>query len=538
MIEAETRSKRPFFNHPDLLIFCAIVITATIIRLYQLDVRPFHHDEAAVGSFAYKLFTGGSYTYNPVFHGPFLYYLTVVVFNIMGDTEFAARLVPALTGVGMVLLVYPFRHYLGRPGWLITAAFFAFSPSFLYYSRFYRNDIFITFFTLTAILSAAKYLEQRNNPDRLIYVALGSAALAFSVTAKENAYVTLALLGFPAGIYVLYRLWQGFRTRHLKHDTIAFIEKNMFRFLLDVGLFVVVFLSMYVVFYSYFFKDFEAVKDAVFTAFSHWYEMHKVERIGGPPYYYLPLLFLYELPIAMFAFLGSIEYTVRFIKNRENPIMAFLVYFLAVNLAAYAYIGEKVPWLILHPLLPAILIAGAYLGEIVPSLKHRPRWAEAVLVVILVSTSSLFLYTSYNLNYKNYSDPAEPLIQASQPPQKYQEFLTTLHETAKQHKGFYTEIQVTDVEMETQLLWQLRHYKNVKWRVDLETDPVLDAPIIIVHDTDADYVDQVVSDRYQRLDSAKMAWYWYSTEDINYYFILYRWMNRPQSEYGVVLFYR
>ncbi|MCG7847654.1 MAG: TIGR03663 family protein [ANME-2 cluster archaeon] len=538
MIGAETRRKRPFFNKPDLIIFLAIIIAATVLRLYQLDVRPFHHDEAAVGSFTYKLFTNGNYTYDPVFHGPFLYYLTVAVFNIIGDTEFAARLVPALTGVGMVLLVYPFRHYLGRPGWLITAAFFAFSPSFLYYSRFFRNDIFLTFFTLTAIVCAAKYLEQRNNPNRLIYVALGSAALAFSVTAKENAYVTLALLGFPVGMYVLYRLWLGYRTRHLRHDPVAFIEKNLFNFIMDAGLFVVVFLAIYVVLYSYFFKDFEAVKGATFSAFSHWYEMHEIERIGGPPYYYIPLMFLYELPIALFAFLGSIEYTVRFIKNRDNPMMAFLVYFLAVNLAAYAYIGEKVPWLILHPLLPAILIAGAYLGEIIPTLKQRPRWAEAIFVVILIFSSSFFLYTSYNLNYKNHSDPSEPLIQASQPPQKYQEFLTTLHETAKLHKGYYTEIQVTDVEMETQLLWQIRHYNNVKWRIDLENDPVLDAPIIIVHDEDADYVEQVVSDKYHRLDSAKMAWYWYSTKDINYKFVMYRWMNRPQSEYGVVLFYR
>jgi len=538
MIGAETTSKRPFFNKPDLIIFLAIIVAATVLRLYQLDVRPFHHDEAAVGSFAYKLFTNGNYAYDPVFHGPFLYYLTVAVFNIIGDTEFAARLVPALTGVGMVLLVYPFRHYLGRPGWLITAAFFAFSPSFLYYSRFFRNDIFITFFTLTAVVCAAKYLEQRNNPNRLIYVALGSAALAFSITAKENAYVTIALLGFPVGIYVLYRLWLGYRTRHLRHDPVAFIEKNLFNFTMDAGLFIVVFLAIYVVLYSYFFKDFEAVKGATFSAFSHWYEMHEIERIGGPPYYYIPLLFLYELPIALFAFLGSIEYTVRFIKNRDKPMMAFLVYFLAVNLAAYAYIGEKVPWLILHPLLPAILIAGAYLGEIIPALKHRPRWAEVIFVVILIFSSSFFLYTSYNLNYKNYSAPSEPMIQASQPPQKYQEFLTTLHETAELHKGYYTEIQVTDVEMDTQLLWQIRQYKNVKWRIDLENDPVLDAPIIIVHDEDADYVEQVVSDKYHRLDSAKMAWYWYSTKDINYKFVMYRWMNRPQSEYGVVLFYR
>ncbi|MCK4928392.1 MAG: TIGR03663 family protein, partial [Methanosarcinales archaeon] len=104
MIEAETTSKRPLFKKPDLIIFLAIIIAATALRLYQLDVRPFHHDEAAVGSFTFKLFTNGNYVYDPVFHGPFIYFLTVAVFNIIGDTEFATRLLPALIGVGMVLL--------------------------------------------------------------------------------------------------------------------------------------------------------------------------------------------------------------------------------------------------------------------------------------------------------------------------------------------------------------------------------------------------------------------------------------------------
>jgi uncharacterized protein (TIGR03663 family) len=535
---AEITTNRPFFKETDFVIFIIIVITATALRLYQLDTRPFHHDEAAVGSFTYKLFTNGNYEYDPVFHGPFLYFLTASIFNIMGDTDLATRVVPALTGVGMVLLVYPFRHHLGRPGWLITAAFFAFSPSFLYYSRFFRNDIFITFFTLTAVVCAAKYLKQQNDPNRLIYMALGSAALAFSVTAKENAYVTIALLGFPVGMYVFYRIWLLYRTRHQQPGIIASLEKNMFRILMDTGLFIVVFLAIYVTFYSYFFKDFEAVKGATFSAFSHWYEMHEIKRIGGPPYYYIPLLFLYELPVALFAFIGSIDYITQFIKNREDPMMVLMVYWLCASLAAYAYIGEKVPWLILHPLLPAVLIAGAYLGEVIPSLKQRPRWAEAAFVVILVFSLAFFLYTSYNLNYKNYADPAEPLIQASQPPQKFQHFMVTLHETADRNKGLYTEIQVTDSEMDTQLLWQIRHYKNVKWRVNLENDPVLDAPIIIVHDEDADYVEQVVDDDYHRLDSAKMAWYWFKPGDINYRFIMYRQLDRPQSEYGVVLFYR
>jgi uncharacterized protein (TIGR03663 family) len=522
----------------DIIIFILLLTAATALHLYQLDIRPFHHDEAAVGSFTYTLFTKGMYQYSPVFHGPFLYFLTSKVFEIMGDTEFSARLVPALTGVGMVLLVYPFRRYLGSPGWLISAAFFAFSPSFLYYSRFFRNDIFVTFFTLTAVVCSAKYLEQKNSPGRLIYLALGSAALGFSVTAKENAYITLALFAFPVVLFVLYRMWVSLRHKRLVHNVTIFLERNMVRIAVDTSLFIGMFLIIYTLFYSYFFKDLGAVKNAPLTAFSHWYEMHNVERIGGPPYYYIPLLLLYELPISIFAFVGSIEYLERFVKNRANPMMVFIVYWLAASLAAYGYVGEKVPWLILHPLLPAILIAGAYLGEKLPALKKKPKWFEAVFMIVLILSSSFFLYTSYNLNYKNHSNPAEPLIQASQPPYKYQEFISTLNEVAEKHEGFATEIQITDIEMETQLLWYLRHYTNVKWRLDLENNPKLDAPLIIVHDLDADYVEKVVDDTYQRLDSAKMAWYFFKPDDINYRFILYRWLDRPQSEYGVVLFYR
>ena len=535
---AEITTKRPFYKEPDFVIFFIIVIAATALRLYQLDVRPFHHDESAVGSFTYKLFSNGEYQYTPVFHGPFIYFLTSGIFHRIGDSIFSARFLPALTGVGMVLLTYPFRHYLGRRGWLIAAAFFALSPSFLYYSRFFRNDIFITFFTFAAIICAAKYLENKDGPRRLMYLALGSASLGFSVTAKENAYVIIAMLAFPAGLFVLLKIWKSLRNSNVIHNYMIFLETNMYRIVLDIGILIIVFLAVYVTFYSYFFTDIPAVKTAPFKAFSHWFEMHEIERLDGPPYYYFPMLFLYELPIILFAFTGSIDYIVGFVKRRENPMMAFLVYWFAANLAFYSYLGEKVPWLILHPLLPAILIASAYLGESLPSLKKRPGWSKAVFIIVLVLSSSFFIYTSYNLNYKNYANPAEPLIQASQAPNEFNEFMDTLDRVAMDHSGYETKIQVADEEMETQLLWYIRHYTNIKWKVDLEENPPLDAPLIIVHDLDADYVDEIIGDDYQRLDSAKMAWYHFKPSDINYWYVMYRWMDREQSEYGVALYYR
>lgn len=228
--------------------------------------------------------------------------------------------------------------------------------------------------------------------------------------------------------------------------------------------------------------------------------------------------------------------------------MSFIVYWFSSSLAAYSYVGEKVPWLILHPLLPAVLIAGAYIGETIPRLKQRSTNAgsarflksvmvEFIFIAVLVLGSSFFLYSSYNLNYINHSNPAEPLIQASQPPQKFADFTATLNSAAKKQKGYYTEIQITDNEVETQMLWYLRHYENIKWRIDLEKDPPLTAPIIIAHDVDAEYVEKVLNDRYTRLDSARMAWYFFKLSDINTRFIMNRWMDREQSEYGIVLFY-
>ncbi|MFZ3060347.1 MAG: hypothetical protein WA102_11515 [Candidatus Methanoperedens sp.] len=43
---------------------------------------------------------------------------------------------------------------------------------------------------------------------------------------------------------------------------------------------------------------------------------------------------------------------------------------------------------------------------------------------------------------------------------------------------------------------------------------------------------------YERLDSAKMSWYWFAPSDVTLNYLLYRKMDRPPGEYRVVLFYQ
>lgn len=125
-------------KHFILYLFFLILIIAFFLRLYHLDERVLHQDEAAVGYITYKLFNDSTYFYDPAFHGPFMYYVTSEMYRHLGDTIYASRLLPAILGALMILLLIPLRRYLGNSGILFAAFFLALSPSFLYYSIGHR----------------------------------------------------------------------------------------------------------------------------------------------------------------------------------------------------------------------------------------------------------------------------------------------------------------------------------------------------------------------------------------------------------------
>src|SRR5258705_9556509 len=86
----------------------AILLLSAILRLYNLNLVPLHHDEGVNGNFLLTLVRDGRYHYDPAnYHGPTLYYLSAIIpwitkllFGITardtyGLTTFTIRLVPA-----------------------------------------------------------------------------------------------------------------------------------------------------------------------------------------------------------------------------------------------------------------------------------------------------------------------------------------------------------------------------------------------------------------------------------------------------------
>jgi predicted membrane-bound mannosyltransferase/DNA-binding beta-propeller fold protein YncE len=182
---------RPAFarvNWEQILLAGLIAVTI-LTRLWDLSYRAWNHDEAIHTHWSWTLYTGRGYQHNPIYHGPFLYHFTALTFFLFGDNDVSARLAPALFGIVLVALPYFFRRWLGKRGWLATAAMLLISPSILYYSRFNRHDVYVELFTILMALAIWKYFDERKE----MWLIATAALLAFSFTAMETTFIFVAV---------------------------------------------------------------------------------------------------------------------------------------------------------------------------------------------------------------------------------------------------------------------------------------------------------------------------------------------------------
>src|SRR3954452_4241124 len=109
-----------------------------------------------------------------------LSYLTGLMYVLFGDSNCTARLAPALMGAAMIPLCWGLRPLLGRSAALAAAALFAFGPSYLYFSRCAREDIYIAGITLALLIAIWRFLDR----PRTYHPAIIAALLALSFATK------------------------------------------------------------------------------------------------------------------------------------------------------------------------------------------------------------------------------------------------------------------------------------------------------------------------------------------------------------------
>ncbi len=183
-----------------------LFISAAILRFYNLGARAIHHDESLHAFYSAgfarglsNVFTFGTdnwstnYNHVPFMHGPFQFIGSGFVMWIFGTGDYQARIMAATMGTGMVLMPWLLRKQLGTAGALASAAFIAFSPTLLYYSRFTREDIYAAFWTLGIVIFLWRYLTSRD--EKWLFLAAGFLAGLF-LTKETSAATVGAFLGF------------------------------------------------------------------------------------------------------------------------------------------------------------------------------------------------------------------------------------------------------------------------------------------------------------------------------------------------------
>ena len=189
--------------------YTAIMAVALGARLWDLGGRSLHYDEILHAWYSWRFAEGLGYSHTPVTHGPFLFHAAAATFALIGSSDVAVRLLPALFGTALVGLPYFLRKELGRYGALAAALLLTVSPSMLYFGRFIRNDIFMAVWALALLIVMWRYMERPRTALLIAWVVLW--ALAF--TTKESSY----LLAGSFGLFLLGAaappLWRWVRGR-------------------------------------------------------------------------------------------------------------------------------------------------------------------------------------------------------------------------------------------------------------------------------------------------------------------------------------
>lgn len=350
----------------ELVLYGVILIAAIFTRFYILGARVMSHDESLHTLYSWNLYSGKGYQHDPLMHGPSLFHITALMYFLFGDSDFSARIGPAIFGVAMVILPYWFRPWLGRLGALATSVMILISPGLMYYSRYIRHDTFLDFFTLLMILAFFQYMRTR--AGRWLYI--GAMGVALMLATMEAAYIH----GFIGVTFIaLALLWEALsipRRRLINYSLLgaatlvlalaaygeffaavpdpaagfnlfAHIDalvslaialvgaviiqpgidrqrqpvnqfiNNVLLAKKELGWAVLAALIVWVLLHTTFFSNIGGLYSGSIGAITYWLEQHGVQRGGQPWYYYLMLLPMYEFLPLLVGVIGGLVYIIR-----------------------------------------------------------------------------------------------------------------------------------------------------------------------------------------------------------------------------------
>ena len=390
------------------LLVGLILLTAFILRVWRLDIKPPHFDEGINGSFVVKMWKDGFYSYDPTnFHGPLYFYYLQLGELLMGRSLFTMRFVTGLLSVGICYVIAMHRRFFGSAA-IWAAALVAISTAFVFYSRYAIHE---SMFILLQVCFTYGFFLWREKPSlrAVTWMTVGFFG-AFAV--KETFFIFfgtffIALLCEKFAQSILPAAVDDWSTAESREATesVAGAESEQLPALSDVIAIVMLGGFFAVMAFTGFFMHPHGLAD-MFRAFAFWTKTGVAPSGHDKDFlYWIDLMKLYECPFLLALVLSPFVF---FFTSRRGRV--FVLASIGVWLA-YSLIPYKTPWLIINILWPLSFVFGFLMQETRAILvQFRIGWIRPFAVLGIFWLIVMSTLTMNRLNFHDFTKVGEPYV--------------------------------------------------------------------------------------------------------------------------------
>jgi uncharacterized protein (TIGR03663 family) len=467
-------------KYTNILFFIIILITGAALRLTSLSQRPMHTDEAVNSVKFSRLLEDGEYTYDKTeYHGPMIYYLTLIPAWITNTKEFAQlnekhlRIIPASAGIGLLFLLFFIRNLAGWKIVLAGSLFGSLSPAVVFYSRYYIHEMLLVFFTYGFIISLYMFFKYK----RYGWLVMSGVFLG-SMHATKETFI-LSVVSLFIAFLVNHSLSRnksisiGQLIRSIKwHDYIIFIS--------IAGI-----ISM--LFFSSFLNNPHGIIDSIASYKSYFTKASENKIHQHQWYYYLRILtwnegpghiIWSELSILILSLFGGIRLCLKKEVDERIQFFRMVAIFSFILLLVYSFIPYKTPWNIISSYFGLVLLAGYGIVQLTEI--FQKGWLRVAVWIILITTGFHLIVQVAYTSYKYVAHPSNPYVYGHTSTDIFQ-IVNRIREVSVFHSdGKDMNIHVICSENDYwPLPWYMRDFNYVGWwnKVDFES-PL--APLIVV----------------------------------------------------------
>lgn len=447
------------------------LLVAAFFRFYLLDLRPAHHDEGVTGWFADQIAKKGLYRYDPTnYHGPFIYYITLLSQSLFGRNLYAIRLPTVIISLLTICFFYLFSKFFNRKTCLIAALALAISPAEIYFARYINIDNFLVFFTILFLWGVIGLHHKGTSK----YLWACGLAISGMIITKETYIIHLGSL-FISWI-CLVALEKVNPSNHPKTTTQNWTTKD-FAVVFLVGI------SIIAIFYSGMFLNLKGILD-IFETYRNYLVMGTAHGGHEKPFVYWLNLFLRYEHLALCGFFASFVC----IFQKDKFIRYVSIYGILV-LITYSSIRYKTPWCIVNLLWPFYFTFGYIFSRLIET-NLRPAIYFIFLTICLFSG-----FLAYRINFIDYTNHKIPYVYV-QTYNEIKELTEPLFKLVKKDSSNYSLIGHVIRQDEWPLPWVLGDFTKIGYYGPQLKPQTYDADFLFVESKRIDEVEKKIKNKY------------------------------------------